>query len=225
MKKNVLYLMEMGSDLKEIKTNVKNCRVRVLENIDILYKGKVYSMFFEFLHGTHWHYRTENLRNGKPLKKPVYTVDLVDGVYLDTQFEELQGTWQDGTPYYASYRNSALEKEFYNEHHEYTKKDILEIVNRYKIGEKFTEVCLVETRAKEIIKSSGGWRELDILGEGRDFRTEGDSYFERGETWNDEHKIMRCNKRAWVECDNGKARKLEVVDFCEVDLITGRITG
>lgn len=37
---NVLYLRKMGMDDDTIKTDVKNHRVRVLENIDIIYKGK-----------------------------------------------------------------------------------------------------------------------------------------------------------------------------------------
>lgn len=36
---NVLYLRKMGMDDDTIKTDVKNHRVRVIENIDIIYKG------------------------------------------------------------------------------------------------------------------------------------------------------------------------------------------
>lgn len=50
---NVLYLREMGMDDNSIKTDVKNHRVRVLENIDIIYNGEKYNMFFEFTHGAH----------------------------------------------------------------------------------------------------------------------------------------------------------------------------
>ena len=83
--KNTLYLLEMGCNDPEINTDVKNHRVRVVERVDIIFKGKPYNMFFEFLHGKHWHYRTENKRTGAPLKKPVYVVDLEDGMHLDTQ--------------------------------------------------------------------------------------------------------------------------------------------
>lgn len=222
MKKNVLYLMEMGMNDSSITTDIKNHRIRVIENIDIIYKGEKYNMFFEFTQGTHRHYRTTNKRTGAPLKKPVEEIILKDGLYIDTEFEKLEGTWKDGTPHYSSWRKSDLEREIWEEHHAYTKKDILEIINRYKVGEKFTEVCLIETTAANIIKKLGGYREKEILGENKNFQTDGDSYFEIGETWTEDHKTVRCNKRVWTPTKNG--RKLEVVDFCEVDLITGKIT-
>ena len=216
MKKNVLYLMEMGMNDNTIATDVKNHRVRVIENIDIIYKGEKYNMFFEFKHGEHRRYRKTT--HGNTVKEII----LKDGIYIDTQFEKLDGTWKDGTPYYSSWRKSDLEAEFYEEHHEYTKKDILEIVNRYKVGEKFTDVCLIETTTAEIIRKKGGYREKEILGDGKNFQIDGDSYFSIGDTWTEERKTVRCNKEVWVPTRNG--RKLEVVDFCEVDLITGRIT-
>lgn len=219
---NVLYLREMGMNDDTIKTDVKNHRVRVIENIDIIYKGEKYNMFFEFTHGVHRRYRTTNKRTGAPFKKAVEEIILKDGIYIDTEFEKLEGTWKDGTPYYSSWRNLDFESEFYNEHHAYTKKDILEIVNRYKVGEKFTDVCLIETTTAEIIRKKGGYREKEILGDGKNFQVDGDSYFSIGDTWTEEHKTVRCNKEVWVPTRNG--RKLEVVDFCEVDLITGRIT-
>lgn len=144
MEKNVLYLMEMGMNDNTIATDIKNHRVRVLKNIDIVYKGKKYNMFFEFSQAIHRRYRTTNKRTGKPLKKAVEEIILKDGLCVRTQFEKLEGTRKDGTPYYSSWANLELESEFHNEHHEYTKKDILEIVNRYKVGEKFTDVCLID---------------------------------------------------------------------------------
>lgn len=216
MKNNILYLMEMGMNDNGIATDVKNHRVRVIENIDIIYKGEKYNMFFEFTHGVHRRYRTT------PHGNTVKEIILEDGIYVDTQFEKLEGTWKDGTPYYSSWRKSDLEEEFYEEHHEYTKKDILEIVNRYKVGEKFTGVCLIETTTAEIIRKKGGYREKEILGDGKNFQIDGDSYFSIGDTWTEDHKTVRCNKEVWVPTKDG--RKLEVVDFCEVDLVTGRIT-
>lgn len=208
--------MEMGMNDNTIATDVKNHRVRVLENIDIIYKGEKYNMFFEFTHGAHLRYRKT------PHGNTVKEIILKDGIYIDSQFEKLDGTRKDGTPYYSSWRKSDLEAEFYEEHHEYTKKDILEIVNRYKVGEKFTDVCLIETTTAEIIRKKGGYREKEILGDGKNFQIDGDSYFSIGDTWTEERKTVRCNKEVWVPTRNG--RKLEVVDFCEVDLITGRIT-
>ena len=217
--KNTLYLLEMGCNDPEINTDIKNHRVRVVENVDIIYKGKPYNMFFEFTQGNHWRYRTTNKRTGAPLKKPVYEVILKDALFIDTQFERLEGTWEDGTPYYSSWRKSDLEREFWEEHHAYTKKDVLEVVNRYKVGEKFTDVCLIEETAANIIRKIGGWRELDILGKASR-SSYGECYFKIGETWTEDHKIVRVVKNRRDE-----SGKWITGDFCEVDLVTEKITG
>lgn len=209
-------------DDDKITTDIKNHRVRVLENIDIEYKGIKYNMFFEFLQGEHWNYRTTNKRTGAPLKKGVREIVIKDGLFIDTQFEREEKS-ASGYTYQASYRKADLEREFYLEHHAFTRRDILEVVNRYKVGKKFDKVVLIEQEARRIINTIGGYREKEILGDGKDFHTAGDSYFSIGETWNDEHKIVRCNKREWKPCGDGK--HLEVVDFCEVDLVTGKITA
>ena len=139
-----LYLLKMGCDDDNIKTNIKNHRVRVIENIDIHYKGETYNMFFEFCQGAHRRYRKTNKRTGAPLKREVEEIIVKDGLYINTCFDKLERVAEDGTPLYSSWRHSALEQEFYEEHHGYTREDILEVVNRYKIGEPFTEVCLID---------------------------------------------------------------------------------
>lgn len=139
-----LYLLKMGCDDNNITTDIKNHRVRVVENIDISYKGKTYNMFFEFCQGAHRRYRKTNKRTGAPLKKEVEEIIVKDGLYIDTCFDKVEGVAEDGTPFYSSWRLGALEREFYEEHHAYTRKDILEVVNRYKIGEPFTKVCLID---------------------------------------------------------------------------------
>lgn len=221
METNTLYLMEMGMHDDNISTDVKNHRVRVIENIDIVYKGKKYNMFFEFTQGEHCNYRTTNKRTGAQLKKAVKETILKDGIYIDTQFEKLE-TDSTGRTWFSSWRKSDLEEEFYKEHLAYTKESILKIVNRYKIGAPFTDVCLIETTAADIIRKKGGYREKEILGENKNFQTEGGHYFTIGKTWTEEHKTVRCNKQEWKPCENG--RRLETTDFCEVDLITGKIT-
>lgn len=140
----ILYLLKMGCDDNNITTNIKNHRVRVIENIDISYKGKTYNMFFEFCQGAHRRYRKTNKRTGKPLKREVEEIIVKDGLYINTCFDKLERVAEDGTPLYTSWRHSELENEFYNEHMEYTRENILEVVNRYKIGEPFTEVCLID---------------------------------------------------------------------------------
>ena len=139
-----LYLLKMGCDDDNITTNIKNHRVRVIENIDIRYKGETYNMFFEFCQGAHHRYRTTNKRTGAPLKRGVEEIIVKDGLYVNTQFEKLERVAEDGTPLFSCWRNAALEQEFYEEHHGYTREDILEVVNRYNIGEPFTEVCLID---------------------------------------------------------------------------------
>lgn len=221
MKKNILYLLEMGMNDNTLPGDIKNHRIRTVENIDIQYKGEPYNMFFEFTQGKHHRTRTTNKRTGEPLKKPVIETITENGLFIDTQFEKIE-TDRTGRTWESSWRHSELEKEFWSEHHEYTKKDILEVVNKYKTGEPFTNICLIETTAREIIRKNGGWREKDILGENKDFQTEGSSYFEIGETWTADHKTVRCNKQEWEQTATG--RKLVVTDFCEVDLVTGNIT-
>ena len=116
----------------------------MVENIDICYKGKTYNMFFEFCQGAHRCYRKTNKRTGAPLKREVEEIIIKDGLYINTCFDKLERVAEDGIPLYTSWRNSALEQEFYEEHHGYTREDILEVVNRYNIGEPFTEVCLLD---------------------------------------------------------------------------------
>lgn len=223
MKKNVLYLLEMGMDDNSISYDIKNYRIRTLENIDIIYQGEKYNLFFEFLQATHYRYRNTHKVTGRPLKKAIRELVEQDGLSLDTQYERMEKL-SDGREWEMSYRLGKFEQEIWNEHHKYTRKDILEVVNRYKVGDPFTEICLVEEAARNIIKSSGGWRELDILGENKDFRTEGDSYFHITDTWNDNYKVVKCIKREWESCGNN-ARRLVEVDSCEIEIISGRITG
>lgn len=216
-----LYLLEMGMNDNNITTDVKNHRVRVVENIDIEYQGKDYNMFFEFTQCAHYNYRKTNKRTGAPLKKAVQELIIQDGLGLDTQFEKLEKD-SDGREWFSSWRNSQLEREIWNEHHAYTKKDIRDIVNKYA-KEKYTGVILIEEEARHIINTTGGYREKYILAENADFQTEGSSYMEIGNTWNNEHKIVRVNRQEWEKTENG--RKLVVTDFCEVDLVTGKITN
>lgn len=138
----VLYLRKMGCDDNNITTDIKNHRVRVIENIDIIYKGKKYNMFFEFSQCTHWNYRTTNKRTGAPLKKAIKETLVIDGLYMDTQYD-VPETNIHGYTFTASYRKGDLEKEVWEEHHKYTQKDILEIINRYAI-EKYDCIEFVD---------------------------------------------------------------------------------
>lgn len=217
-----LYLLEMGMNDSNITTDIKNHRIRTIENIDIFYNGKLYNMFFEFTQCNHYNYRTTNKRTGAPLKKAVRELIVKDGLHMDTQFEVLEKVFADGTPFYASYRKCDLEKEVWNEHHEYTKKDILAIINRYAV-EKYNKVVLIEEEATRIINQRGGFREKDIIAK-RDFQTEGSHYFKIGDTWTDDHKVVKVYRQEWENAP-GSGRRLVATHSCEVDLVTGKITG
>ena len=214
----ILYLREMGMNDKNIKTDLQNHRVRVLENIDIFYKGEKYNLFFEFLQGTHRTYRTTNKRTGEPLKKAVIELIKDDALCIDTQYEVPEVS--NGYVWHLSYRLGTLEREVYNKHLYYTRNNVLNVVNRYAV-EKFTRVVLVEEETKKIISRIGGYREKSIL--------ENDPYFTVSETWNNDHKIVTVTER--IKTETGRSPMGYVTysykdgNSCSVDLVTGRITG
>ena len=220
MNNTILYLREMGMDDNKITTDIKNHRVRVVEKIDIVYKGKYYNMFFEFMQGTHTQYRTTNKRTGAPLKKGIVDKILDDALFMDTEFDEPKTTTT-GYTYNASYRKADLEREIWEEHHKFTKADILEIVNRYAL-KKYNKVVLIEAETLRIINEIGGYREKDAIKK-RDFQTEGDYYITIGHTWNDEHKVTTVCRREWEPTTDG--RRLTVTKTIDVDLVTRRIVG
>lgn len=213
-----LYLLEMGMNDERITTDIKNHRVRVLENIDIIFENKKYNMFFEFTQGTHFNYRTTNKRTGEPLKKPVQEVIVKDGIFVDTQFERQEGTWKDGTPFFASYRKSLLEREIFNKHYDFSRKSVLEIINAYSI-EKYDRVVLVEEQTKAIIEKIGGSKEKEIIKK-RDFQKEGDFYFHVSK-WDDNEKTVEVIRRVWEPTKDG--RKLVKSESFQVDLINEKI--
>lgn len=207
-KKNVLYMLEMGMNDNNIPTDIKNHRIRTIENIDIIFERTPYNMFFEFCFWERYRYRTENKRTGAPLKKPVREIVNPVGLTIDTQFERDEYDEIRGYKYKSSWRLSSLERKIYDSkmNYCYTRADILKIINRFSI-DHFDELVLIEERATEIINAVGGIREKTIL--------KNDSYFQISDTWNDEHKIVKCIER--VNYKPGAS--------CEVDLITGKITN
>lgn len=209
MNEKILYLEQRGCNDNAIPYDIKNYRINTIENIDIIYDGKNYNMFFEFTTNSHHKVRYNNKRTGEPLKHPVTETVVKNGIFVNTEFERQEGFWPDGkTPYIASYRNSKLEHEVWEKHYTYTRENILKIINAYSI-EKYTKVVLIEEEAEKIINEIGGFREKDII--------QNDCVYSATatETWNDEHKIVKAYKR-----ENNK-----IVASCEVDLVTKRITG
>lgn len=209
-----LYLREMGMNDNSIPGDIHNHRIRVIERIDIAYKHKVYrKFFFEFTSCKRYKYRKLNKITGKPLKHEIREIENVNGIGIDTEFDQEE---YDGRMIYnASYRLSKMESELWNENFSYTRADILRIINRFAI-EKYNNLVLVEEETRRIINNIGGYREKEILNN--------DSYMEIGETWNNDHKIMRVVERVKTETRPGcytytKGRS------CEIDIVTGKITN
>lgn len=198
---NTLYLKKMGMDDNSIMGDIKNHRVRVCENIDIIYQGTPYNMFFEFLQWDKWTYRTTNKRTGEPLKKAVRELVNHNALCIDTQYEKLEKG--NGYNWFSSWRLSALEKEVHAKIPEFNKADILKVVNTYSV-QKYNKIVFIDEKATEIINRIGGFREKDILTKPR-------HYFRVGE-WTAEHKIIEV-----VDDANNNS--------VSVDIQTGRITG
>ena len=200
-----LYLRKMGCDIREPKTDINNYRVRVIENIDINFKGEAYNMFFEFCHWDRTFWRFTNKRTGKELKKPVKDHFNHDAMCIDTQYERPETT-ASGYNFMASYRNSTLEKTEHEKNRNYTRADILAVINSYAI-DKYSKVVFIEEEAEKITLKEGGYREKSILNN--------DPYFSPADTWNNDHKIVRVTERINHKSGNSY----------EVDLVTGKITN
>lgn len=203
---NTLYLREMGCSLNNGLSDVNNHRVRVIENIDILFQDHPYNMFFEFTSWERYTYRTTNKRTGAPLKKAVKELVNINGIGIDTEYEVPQTDEKTGYTWRMSYRNSRLEREIYDKNYSYTKEDILKIINTYSV-KKYNKVVLIEEAAKQITEKLGGYREKAILNN--------DSVMQIGDTWNEDHKVVRVFERV----------NYKLGDSYDVDLVTGRICG
>ena len=195
---NIFYLECRGCNSATMQGDIKNHRIDSIGKTEIKFNGELYNLFFEFTQGEHWRYRTENKRTGKPLKHSVYETIINNGIHTNTEYERKENGFM------MSYRLGAFEREMWNQHFDYTKKSVLQIVNKYKTGKKYTKVCIIDHEARNIIEKKGGFREKEILAN--------DCVFVVGETWNDDHKTVKALSRTLNKS-------------CEVDLITGQITG
>lgn len=166
---------------------------------------KVYrNMYIEFNGCVHYTYRHTHKYTGKPLKKSVKELLNSNAMHIDTEYKvevfDGRNVWN------ASYRLSPLEKEIWENNYSYTKKDVLQFLNRYGV-KKYNNVVIVQDETKRIINTIGGFREKEIL--------QNDSVMSIGETWNAEHKIIRVQERI----NNQLGRS------CEIDLVSGRVTN
>lgn len=120
--KKTLYLEKRGcnffnGDTSTTGSDVGNYRVGSY-NYSIEGKdGRNY--IIEFCHGTRYIYRNTNKKTGAPLKHAVKELLNPNAIYIDTQFEDQEGTW----------RNIKLEEKLFEKNYNYTLSDILAIVN------------------------------------------------------------------------------------------------
>ena len=203
---NTLYLEKIGMNDNSIVGDIKNHRVRAIDNISISFQGVNYSLFMEFSQWAHYTYRTTNKRTGAALKKPVRELVNANGVFIDTQYDKEEEN-ANGYKFTLSYRLSSLEKEIAAENYSFTRSDILTIVNSYSI-EKYSRVALIEEEADRIINRIGGYREKSIIA--------ADHYY-TPEQWDNGHKVVKVSARS---------NNPDMIDrSIAVDLVTGKICG
>lgn len=117
-----LYLEKRGcnffnGDTSITKSDVGNYRVG---SYDYSIEGKDgRNYIIEFCHGTRYIYRHTNKKTGAPLKHAIKELLNPNAIYINTQFEDEEGTW----------RNIKLEEKLFEKNYNYTLSDILAIVN------------------------------------------------------------------------------------------------
>lgn len=113
--------LDGGESIKAV-SDVGNYRVCTPDECIIGKDGNKY--FLEFSSWDKYHYRTENKRTGKPLKKPIRELIMANAVHTDTEY-----TASDKLSDKFCYRNSKLEKQINSINRLYTLENILQIVN------------------------------------------------------------------------------------------------
>ena len=201
-----LYLIENGGKYSHEKSDIPNHVLRTIENVDIIFNGKTYNMFLEFHQWDHWKYRLNNKRNGQPLKKPIRELVNDNGIFIHSSYTKQEYDPVKVYHYTVTYGHCEFEKEVNDQNYNWTKEDILEVVNKYAT-EKYDKLVLVEEESSKITMEKGGYREKSILAN--------DSVFIPTETWNDDHKVVRVTERINNKMGNSY----------EVDLVTNRITN
>lgn len=175
MRDNILYLETRGG-AADFGTDLNNHRYTTIENIDLVFGGKAYNVFFEFSHWTRYFYRTTNKRTGKPLKKAIKELVNNNALHIDTEYSIEKN----------SFRLAELEKaEIYDKNRNYNRGEILDLINKYSVV-KYDKVVIIEEKAAEIARKKGGFREKDILSR--------DPYF-KPKMWTSEHKVVEIRAR------------------------------
>lgn len=209
-----LYLIKRSSGRVESDLNV--CRVEVVGGLEVAIPGKhnnfrdiLFLEWVSFGKWEHYTYRTTK-KNGEALKKAVKELVNPNGLTIDTQYTEtVFDPFMCPNPKKVelSFRCSQIEKEVHATNYNYTKEDVLNVVNMYAT-DYYKNVVFVEDEATKIIDRIGGYREKEILK---------DCFFSIGSMWNDEHKLVVLNSRH-VDEDGYR-------HTCEVDLVSKKIVG
>lgn len=118
----ILKLEKRGCNFwkdEPIQSDINNYRVVTVERIESK-NGNFY--FLEFcLWRNKGHYRTKTKNNKRELKRPVFEIDLKNGLLINTEYETQAG----------AFRDCNLEKNLNKKNYTYTKKDILKAVNSF----------------------------------------------------------------------------------------------
>lgn len=199
-----LYLESRGGDIRNPETDLTNYRLSAVGRIPCKVDGEILDMYIEFHHWERYTYRRTNKRTGAPLKHPVKELVNRQGLWIDTEYETIEE--RNGVVWHPAFRCSTMEKETHDTNPSFTRADVLEVLNRYSIR-RYNKVVVIDEEVKRIVNRLGGFREKDILAT--------DSVVRIGDTWNDDHKVVRVTAR----------RDNKLAESFEVDLATGRICG
>ena len=132
---NYLLLERRGCEFEpsEAKSDIGNYRITTPCECIPGKDGKTY--FLEFGINDRYNYRTTTKNGNRKLKKPVKELIMTNAATLNTMYTDKDG---------LSWRNSALEKDFYSQPMKYTENNILNYVNSIS-SEKYEAVKYIET--------------------------------------------------------------------------------
>ena len=157
MFENVLFLEKRGCNFwkdEPSTSDVGNYRVCTHGERVLGKDGRYY--FIEFsLWRDRKQVRYTNKRTGKPLKHPAFDIINPNGVAIDTQYSDADGSW----------RNCKLEEKLNTKNYSYTISDILAITNEIAKG-TFNRVIFADKKAIDEVPSIlkiAGFREKSIL--------------------------------------------------------------
>ena len=129
----ILKLEKRGCNFwkdEPIKSDINTYRVVTAERIESK-NGNFYLLEF-CLWRNKGHYRTKTKNNKRELKKPVFEIDVKNGLCMNTEFETQNG----------AFRDCNLEKKINQKNYTYNKKDILKAVNSFS-KLKFTKIDFI----------------------------------------------------------------------------------